>query len=476
MAKENFVYHGKTSGEEIAIYFRQDEVTERKHFFVLEKLPEEYQNNAELIEKARRMVARYNEEEGKKAKIVSLRNNKTGKVTWFVEEPSLAIKAYARALQFEHEIKKEKTELENSRKREIAEAENARENAIPNGVVVSENKYKKPASLVKTRILALGLGVMILLGSLATVNALSHSENKQPVNPTETVMVGSGGHSESIIPGGFGSTQSPSVTETPSATQPPETTQTPSTNEKEYVDYDELTYGTHQSSNGKTFIELADIVNIADTCFNNVMMELEEYNKNHPNSQLSYDASLFSSVYTAGRAIRESSLQLYVQEGDDITKSVDYNDLCRGSFKIGPAAIEEANKISMKLTGEKVINSEADLYDPVTACRASIYIDIQNYEYMLHFGVPEDEIMDYYIIGSYLRGGPGVAREVVNGTYERWSYSKDIEYYTGTLEEYKENIEKGLTDGSHDRYWQETYQELWNLPDWSKVEAGQERE
>ena len=45
MAKKYIVYHEKVHGEESLIYFIENENTGRKKYFVLEEVPEKYQNS-----------------------------------------------------------------------------------------------------------------------------------------------------------------------------------------------------------------------------------------------------------------------------------------------------------------------------------------------------------------------------------------------------------------------------------------------
>jgi len=183
-----------------------------------------------------------------------------------------------------------------------------------------------------------------------------------------------------------------------------------------------------------------------------------------------------------GEQIRESSLREYVAKGANIKNAPDYGDLCRGSHKLGPDAIKEANEVSRRLTGEDVIRSEEDLYDLVRATRACMYIAIKNYEYCA--GVISGESVEpNMVFDAYLWGCGNVRkwlRECVedgeyNGEYKPKDYSVDILYYGECLEEYWEKFLEGVTDGSHDKHWQDLHVNgLWKVDDYRESLKGTE--
>jgi hypothetical protein len=139
---------------------------------------------------------------------------------------------------------------------------------------------------------------------------------------------------------------------------------------------------------------------------------------------------------------------------------------------MGAEAIDEANEVSMKLTGKKIIETVDDIYDPVKACMTCMYIAVRNYEYC--YDIVQDKVTPNMVFDTYLFGCGNVRKwlreDIQKGDkYEAKSYSKDVLYYGECVEEYKEALDKGLTDGSHDKYWQDTYYNgLWKLPNWNE--------
>ena len=214
-------------------------------------------------------------------------------------------------------------------------------------------------------------------------------------------------------------------------------------------------------------MELADALKIADVCYDNLQYELE--NSEH---DYSFDASKFNPEMYVGEAISENSLKVienYVNQ---------YG--CRGMLMIGADAMKEANEVSVNLTGEKIITDSKQLDDPVKAFMTCMYISVRNYEYCADIVGPEN-VTPEMVFDCYLYGCGNLRkwlREDVekNTPYESKTYSKDILYYGECLEPYMEALKKGLTDGSHDKFWQDTYYNgLWKKPDWSKVQASSEQ-
>ena len=130
---------------------------------------------------------------------------------------------------------------------------------------------------------------------------------------------------------------------------------------------------------------------------------------------------------------------------------------CRGMMMIGTDATKEANEVSMKLTGEAIIENSEELDNPVEALMTAMYIAVKNYEYCADIVGPEnvtpEMVFDCYLYGcgnlrSWLR--ECMVDGQYDGSYQARNYSKKILYYGECLEPYKEALDSGLTDGSHD--------------------------
>ncbi len=236
----------------------------------------------------------------------------------------------------------------------------------------------------------------------------------------------------------------------------------------EIIPYDEMTYDTYKSSSGATMMEVADAIKIAQACYNNIKNEIEVYNtKMSDNKQLTNYLDIITPEMIVGIQMRESSF---------ILTENDRNELCRGSFKLGPAAIDEANAISVKLTGEKVIKCDDDLYDPVKACRASFYFNMKNIDYAKHImgikGKVTDEATQEMIkqaaIDMYFWGYGNVQKQYnkTNGdgipkNYEVRAYGERVLNYEIVFEDYAEQIFSGKAEGHHkDGYYSEVYKKL----------------
>lgn len=220
---------------------------------------------------------------------------------------------------------------------------------------------------------------------------------------------------------------------------------------QEKISSSQLTYDTFCNSAGNLLVELDDALKIADVCYDEIKDELKTYAQTNPN-KYSFDVSKFDSTMFVGEWIKESSLIL--------TKK-DIDDACRGPFKIGSDAILEANKVSKDLCGKEIIESENDLYDPVKACKACIYIAIKNYEYCQ--GVTE-EVSPEMVFDTYLFGCGNIRNELKRDDYQQKNYSKIILAYSQVLKEYQKEIENGNTDGSHDKFWSDCYNKLNKVP------------
>ena len=232
----------------------------------------------------------------------------------------------------------------------------------------------------------------------------------------------------------------------------------------ENMSYDDLTYGTYQNSKGVTLMEMSDALLISNVCFNNVMDELEKFNASVSESKrYAFDKNKFNGAMFAGFQHRESS---FILSKDDINKP------CKGPFQISAAGAEEANEVCRKLTGKNVIESVDDLYDPVKACRACIYIVIKNYQYA--YTATENVIVTPSMpIDTYLWGCKNVRQWIREGSYSPKMYSQTVLKFGEVLDEYWNLILENKTDGSHDQYWKECNNKLDQVIEWSKAQSNQ---
>ena len=139
---------------------------------------------------------------------------------------------------------------------------------------------------------------------------------------------------------------------------------------------------------------------------------------------------------------------------------------------IGADATKEANEVSKNLTGKEIISDRKELDDPVEAMMTCMYISVRNYEYCADIvgaeNVTPNMVYDCYLFGcKNVRGWlkSCMKNGKYNGNYKPQSYSQKVLYYGECLEPYNDALKKGLTDGSHDKYWQQLHTErLWKLP------------
>ena len=484
MAERHFVHHGKTEDSKFHIYFIHNEETGRNQYHLLEEFPEDIVNDPKLFARAQRFVERYNKEENKNAKIISLVDKK-GQKHFFVDEPCMAVEAVFHIMQAQKDFRPVFSALGNmiQENKEIKDEQARREyiarqheiqrkefegQEIVNGALADFKHYKKPSKIkeVTTRAVVTGMAVLMLLSSAGILARQVKGQMTDGLKPEV-------GITETYKPEETKNNIRPSVTTTPNTELEQDVPIVPL--ERPYYDYESLTYDTYTSSKGVEFIEIADALKIADACYSNIIKELTKYNDSVPDSQdYSFDHTKFLSSMIIGEMIRECSGRVYVKEGEDITQSPDYNDRCRGSFKIGPDAIKEANEVSRKLTGEDVIRTEEDLYDMVRACRACIYIAIKNYEYCAGV-ISAEDVNPNMVFDSYLWGCGNVRKWLrqciedgeYNGGYKPKDYSVQLLYYGDCLEEYWQKILAGKTDGSHDKEWEDLYYEgLWKVEEY----------
>ena len=446
MAKKNIVFHEKIHGKETLIYFIENENTGRRKYFVLENVPDKFQNNPKALEGINAEIEKYNAEKNKNARLLSM-TNKKGEKRWFVEEQTSAMGALIQAYKVDREIKKEQKIIDEINK------------PVPTGVIASGNKFKKASNAVKAKAVAIGLAATLLVGSLIGITALGDRGDNGLSNNDTSISI------QTTAPN-----YNNNWTTGPNTSQSPDTIVTPEVEEKKvYTDLDTLTFDTYESS-GKTFVEVADMLKIAEACYNNLEIELE--NANH---DYTFDVSKFEPEMYVGEAIQESSLK-YV---------VDYVNQygCRGMFMIGVDATKEANEVSRNLTGKDIIVDSKELDNPVEAMMTCMYISVRNFEYCADIvgaeNVTPNMVYDCYLFGcgnvrSWLRDCMKDGK--YNGNYKPQTYSQKVLYYGECLEPYNDALKQGLTNGEHDSYWQDLFvNRLWKLPDFTK-EVEKERE
>lgn len=217
------------------------------------------------------------------------------------------------------------------------------------------------------------------------------------------------------------------------------------------IDINNLDCKTYQTSAGQEMYELADCLFVSDVCYNKLMKALDEYNQSVPDkNRYDFDASKFTPAMFTAEQIRESSL---------CKTTNDINQPCRGPFKIGAAAIEEANQVSRKLFGYNIIDSEEDLYDPAKSCMACMCIAVKNYEYCS--GVIErNDVTANMVFDCYLWGCGNIRSELRDNSYAPKAYSERIVNYSEVLDEYYKQIMSGQANGSHDEFWRACYSKL----------------
>ena len=415
MGKTYTVYNESVHGKQIIIKCVENDNGNKRKYYIFESLPESLQHNQEFLLKVKEEIQQQSIGTAKQKELVCL-DGQNNEKHWFIREEATFLQAFKRAYQVDREIKKEN---------KILDKING-----TSGVICSGCKfYKKPSEKIKVALIALGVSMAVLIGSGAGLASIVNIDEVQSnIGVVETVK---GNEKE----------QAPEI----------------------YFDLSKIDYSTHQNTRGDTLLELVDAIRIADACFNNLRIELK--NASH---SYHYDATKFRSTMYAGEQMRESSLK--------ITKE-DINDDYRGPFQMGSDAIEEANEVSLKLTGKKIIETVDDLYDPVKSCMACMYFSVKNYEYC--YDIVGDKVTPSMVFDTYLHGCLNVRswlrKDVEMGTdYEAQSYSKDVLYYDECFEYYKNALDNGLTDGSHDQYWEDTYyNKVWKLPKWDTIENKQ---
>ena len=206
MAERHFEYIKRYGEEEKVIYYVEDAQTGKKKYFVLERLPKEFQNNEEKLNYAKKIVARYNKDKNKNAEITSLIDKK-GNKHWFMQEPTSMVGAKAHALK--------------------------------NDLVVN---FKKVSSKVNAKAVAIGLAATILVGSVAGIAALGDKNFDNQLG------------NDTTISGQVETTQNTSIStnfDTPTTPEKPDTTVSPEEKEElKHTNLNTLSYRTTQNSDG----------------------------------------------------------------------------------------------------------------------------------------------------------------------------------------------------------------------------------
>ncbi len=438
MAKRNVVFNERVHGEETLIYFIQDENTAKKQYYILESVPDKYQRSQKALDRINAEVEKYNAENGKQAKLTAL-TTKNGEKRWFVEEPSSAIGAFFRAYSVDREVKKDQKIID-----EI--------NNPPKGSVFNKNRVMIISDKAKLKVIALILGITLTIGSGITLFNGANNSNSSTKNESGIVHV-------------IGDSKEESKESSKKPTSSQESEKAPE--KATYIDLDTLTWNTYVNSSGTTMVEVADMLKIAEACYNNLGIELETANHDY-----SYDISKFNPEMYVGEAVQESSLKYVV---DYVNK---YG--CRGMLMIGADATKEANEISKTLTGKEIISDSKELDNPVEAMMTCMYISVKNYEYCADIvgaeNVTPDMVYDCYLFGcGNVRGWlkECMKNGKYNGNYKPQSYSQKVLYYGECLEPYNKALKQGLTNGEHDSYWKDLHvNRLWKLPNFEAESSG----
>ncbi len=202
---------------------------------------------------------------------------------------------------------------------------------------------------------------------------------------------------------------------------------------------------TSVGSNGNTYLYLDSMVIISDMAYNQVAQEYKQYVANG-GTDFKMNMGLIDGSIIGATATRESSLQYF--DGND----TEYF----GCFKIGKEALEEANKVSIELTGKPVANTLKELKDPVIGAKVCMYIHVSNYTYEYDYRVKNGvnkPITQAEQIEMYLFGATGMRR---NG--EQTYYSRSIidyaEVYAQRLKNLQENPNSKFTDDAKQYLWE----------------------
>lgn len=453
MAKRNIVFNEKVHGEETLIYFIQDENTAKKQYYILEAIPDKYQHSQKVLDRINEEVKKYNAENGKQAKLTSLKT-KEGEIRWFVEEPSSAIGAFFRAYSVDREIKREQKNIDET-------------NEKSTGSISNKKRFTIISDKAKIKALALILGITLTLGSGIAIFNMNNNSNDSLKNESGIVHVLGGSNTSNKNQSSKNEEiKKPVSSQTPSKT--PDESVTPEA--PVYIDLDTLTWDTYVNSSGTTMVEVDDMLKIAEACYNNLGIELKTADHDY-----TYDISKFKPEMYVGEAIQECSLKYVV---DYVNK---YG--CRGMFMIGADATKEANEVSKNLTGKEIISNSKELDDPVEAMMTCMYISVRNYEYCADIvgaeNVTPNMVYDCYLFGcgnvrSWLRGC--MKNGKYNGNYKPQSYSQKVLYYGECLEPYNKALKQGLTNGEHDSYWKDLHvNRLWKLPDFEAEANGMQQ-
>lgn len=212
--------------------------------------------------------------------------------------------------------------------------------------------------------------------------------------------------------------------------------------------------------NGQTFISLDSSIEISKYNYQNLKKELAAYNKTASGSKkYNFNPTMFDYATFVGLQIKESSLKLN-----------DPNDTaCKGGFKLGSAAIKEANEVSLNLTGEKIIETEADLNDPIKSSKACMYVFVKNYEY-LHDEIENNalsaKVSTQMVVDEYLFGCGNLFKELNGDGYTQKTYSKIISDYAQIVRPFADFLEtENLTKEQKDKERRATFNKLYQVPE-----------
>ena len=424
MAKKEIIFRATVQGEETIIYYIKDENTSKKHYYILQTVPDKMQNDQKELDKINAQIKYQNANNGTHFKLVSYKMS-NGKNYWFVERPASKIDVYLTKYSIIKEINKEQKTYN-----EIND---------PQESIYNKNRTKSPSNkTIKILSVILGFTLTAIVGANIN-NAINNSNNSTKAESSYSASSNHGASSN----------------------------KTQTSNKKiSYTNLDNISWKTYTNTSGTKVVEHADMLKIAEACYNNLAIELKKGNHDY-----SFDISKFKPEMFVGIAYRESSLNYLV---NNINAAG-----CRGLFRIGSGAVEDANEVAEKLTGEKIITKGKDLDDPVKAMMTAIYYSVKNYDYCANIigaeNVTKDMVLDFYNQG-YVKSVNALKNCMDDGkylgNYQPKNYSKEVLYYSGCFEEYNKFLKKGVTNGEHDSYWEDLmYNNLWKTPNFESESA-----
>lgn len=193
---------------------------------------------------------------------------------------------------------------------------------------------------------------------------------------------------------------------------------------------------SYTNENGE-FLRLDNMVDINYWAYKEVARELEEYQKQNPNTLYQADLDMLSGAIVCGIQMREAS------GGINCNKS---NPDYQGPFSLptDKEAMAEINFVAQKLSGEDIIdesNLKRDIQDPRLASKACLYSLIDNHRLLRdaldNAGLQNTEINIRMWLDSYLNGAKGVVELMTKYP----DFYKDGRPYSARILEYADVFE-----------------------------------